>query len=574
MPSNNQRWKPIKLSAKVFGHISQGLYRTPAGAIKELISNAFDADSPIVKIHTGFPRFDFFSCEDSGKGLSREEFDRLMEEGIGTSFKRNPVSELTPISKRNVIGRLGIGLLSIAQICTEFDLISHHQGSGKAFKVTLRFPPYTKQEIDKVAKGKKKTLIKGGEYKIVDVEYNPKASGVKIYTTHLRESFRKRMRNLERYGNYRKFKSHGPYKSFDSFLAAIYDDPDDVKSLSGVSEYDQLIFGLALAPPLPYFNHASNVMLQVPSFSEYQQRLEGNQFDLMVDNMSLRRPLKLPSNREKTKAADCDLTRTVSKEFELTDGSYQERVTVERHDFSVKNSDVKFSGYPVAYFNKNVGGRPLRFTGYLFQQTGRIYPREIQGVLVRIRDVAIGTYDAGFMNYPYQEGPRYSMVSCELIAEEGFEDALNIDRDSFNGLDSHYLRMQAYLYSLLHTVIFPETWREEKTRNKARKTSQKRDRRKDFLQIIKSSSGRGFVRVERVERPEESESPVEFEINKRTILVNVAHPLMHKILRRRKYEDLAEEIAIAFERVMTEGSVKKKRESFYDLLAGILNNQP
>src|SRR2546421_393038 len=65
MPGGNQDWEPIRLSAKGFGHISQGLYRRPAGAIKELISNAFDADAEPVKIHTGFPPY------------TRHEIDRL-----------------------------------------------------------------------------------------------------------------------------------------------------------------------------------------------------------------------------------------------------------------------------------------------------------------------------------------------------------------------------------------------------------------------------------------------------------------------------------------------------------------
>jgi len=71
-----EHWEPIFLSAKVFGHLSQGLYRTPAGAIKELISNSFDADASLVRIHTGFPRFETFSCEDDGTGMSEEEFLR------------------------------------------------------------------------------------------------------------------------------------------------------------------------------------------------------------------------------------------------------------------------------------------------------------------------------------------------------------------------------------------------------------------------------------------------------------------------------------------------------------------
>src|SRR5688572_19907919 len=122
----SESWQPIYLSAKVFGHLSQGLYRTPAGAIKELISNSFDADARLVKLHTGFPTFETFSCQDNGIGMSREEFLRLVNRGIGSSYKRSPTALYTDLG-RPVIGRLGLGILSLAQICTRFEIVSHHK---------------------------------------------------------------------------------------------------------------------------------------------------------------------------------------------------------------------------------------------------------------------------------------------------------------------------------------------------------------------------------------------------------------------------------------------------------------
>src|ERR1035437_11007851 len=106
-----ETWKPVKLAAKVIGHISQGMYRTPAGAVKELISNAYDAGASYAKIHTGFPRFDFFSCEDDGAGISSERFIELMNGAIGDSDKQT-ADRLTGKNRRPLIGRLGGGLLS------------------------------------------------------------------------------------------------------------------------------------------------------------------------------------------------------------------------------------------------------------------------------------------------------------------------------------------------------------------------------------------------------------------------------------------------------------------------------
>ena len=264
MPANSG-WTKIELSAKVFGHISQGLYRTPAGAIKELISNAYDAGAENVKIHTGFPAFRAFSCEDNGSGISLEQFEHLMKRGIGNSDKR--VADTYSVKyDRPVIGRLGLGLLSLAQICTEFDIISHHETSGKAFRATIRFPAYSREDIDRIIKEKEATkeqLVQHGEYLVETTPYQSDKSGVKIYTNHLRHGFVRRMKELGQYGNLKVFKKNGPYSDFDQFIAAIAS--LKTKSLFFMSHYDQLLFGLAIASPLLYVGSGrSTVLLNFP----------------------------------------------------------------------------------------------------------------------------------------------------------------------------------------------------------------------------------------------------------------------------------------------------------------------
>src|SRR2546423_1105756 len=78
----------IKVSSKTLGHISSGLYRSPAGAMKELISNAFDADAEWVHISLNPPSFDVVSISDNGTGISLDKFINLMEHQIGDSDKR------------------------------------------------------------------------------------------------------------------------------------------------------------------------------------------------------------------------------------------------------------------------------------------------------------------------------------------------------------------------------------------------------------------------------------------------------------------------------------------------------
>ena len=51
-------WESITVSNKVVGHISAGIYRSPGGALRELVGNAFDANDARVIITTNWPSFD------------------------------------------------------------------------------------------------------------------------------------------------------------------------------------------------------------------------------------------------------------------------------------------------------------------------------------------------------------------------------------------------------------------------------------------------------------------------------------------------------------------------------------
>jgi hypothetical protein len=569
--SEGPDWKDLKLSARVFGHISQGLYRTPAGAIKELISNAFDADADLVKINTGFPRFDLFSCADNGRGLSISEFKRLMDKGLGTSDKHSHPNKRTPKHKRLMIGRLGIGLLSLAQICTEFDLISHHPKTKKAFKITLQFPAYTREVIDKTSMNDF-GFVEGGRYLFEELKYDQAAAGVKIFTTKLRDSFRARMSDLKRYRNSVVAGTEASYSDFGHFLDGIYSAKNLPKALSMVSDYDQLIFGLGLIPALPYAAGDHNIMLSIPSVRKYQQRLLANDFKIIVDGMELLRPVRLPSDKLHRSAQNCRVGKGRKLTFDLEDGVHEEQVVVTRYPLNVVRSEERFSAYEFEYICSEVAGRPLRFWGYLFQQTSRIFPRELQGIIVRIRDVAIGTYDNSMMSYPTAEGPRYSMISGELVVQEGFEDALNIDRDSFNSLHPHYLRVQSYLHGMLHSHVFSEAWEEEKNRNRKRRDVDRRARAREFAQLVEANTNGQFKKIQTRESSGEFlNPPVEFSPKQKSVIVTTNHPLLRDALKKRKHEELVKQLAIAFERALQEKGTDKARVVFYKLLSQVFD---
>lgn len=112
---------------RVFARITDGIYREPASALRELIANAYDADATEVRISTDAPRFSRMVIRDNGHGLTEEALVHVICH-IGGSLKRSAKgtddkfnvtsasdSNLSPAGRR-LIGKLGIGLFSVSQL--------------------------------------------------------------------------------------------------------------------------------------------------------------------------------------------------------------------------------------------------------------------------------------------------------------------------------------------------------------------------------------------------------------------------------------------------------------------------
>jgi hypothetical protein len=572
-------WMPVKLAAKVIGHISQGMYRTPAGAIKELISNAYDAGASYAKIHTGFPRFSTFSCEDDGSGISKAKFVQLMDGGIGASDK---ISSSSSIGKngRPIIGRLGVGLLSLAQICSRFSIRSFNESTKTAFEAEIKFPPYSRQELDRLiaeSQDDPDKAVEHGEYRCADVPYVTGRHGIIVTTTALRDGFRKTMGNLRAYSHRRFFKSSASYPTFDRFLQAITD--PQLKSLYFASQYDQLLFGLALAAPIPYPESGvrgkdlDTVVTKIPQIGALQDDLERYAFRVEVDNLELRRPVLLPSTGDRVKSVDCVIPEKPKKvTFTLTDGSHSEDVTVDWYRIGVRGRDEHFQVFFFDY-SHNVNGYPLEFSGYMFLQTTRVFPKECQGILIRVRNVAIGQYDVNVMTYPFAEGPRFSMLSSEVFVRSGLDDALKVDRDGFNTLDPQYIRLQSFIHSILHTHIFPTSWGEEKSRNKQRREDRDKASISTFGERLEKTTNRAFTKIEIVPKSDSrpATKPVRLDRVTKAVRIYESNLEAKTLLGRKKHHGTAARVIAAFEVANQHNSAKKRREIFYKLIEDIFN---
>lgn len=110
----------FKFSLEVLNHLGRGLYRSFATVVAEAISNAWDAEATVVNIHI---EKDKLTVSDNGKGMSEKDFQgRFLE--VGYSRRENPEN----VSKRNVIGRKGIGKLAMLSISDSITIISKKNG--------------------------------------------------------------------------------------------------------------------------------------------------------------------------------------------------------------------------------------------------------------------------------------------------------------------------------------------------------------------------------------------------------------------------------------------------------------
>jgi len=96
----------------------------------------------------------------------------------------------------------------------------------------------------------------------------------------------------------------------------------------------------------------------------------------------------------------------------------------------------------------NEGG--LHVLGYILPRREIVYPAELRGLSIRVRNVAIG--DASFLGWEHiLSGPRkaaLSQISGELVVIKGLEaaDAINPGRESFYEENAHYRILRRVLF--------------------------------------------------------------------------------------------------------------------------------
>ena len=483
---------PIRVSKKILADVSSGIYRTPANALKEVVSNAFDAGAHRVYISTNAPYFDTFTCEDDGEGMTASEFQKIMQR-IGSSGKRAE-GTISLKTNRPIIGKIGIGLLAVAQICNKFAVISKKKGSSTYFHARVDLKQF--EDVEKENSYKKGMGdIDLGNYEIEEElkdEVGKDRHYTKIIMEEIKEGFSTKLVEEKTTANFTIARKASKSQNFDDFVNSI-----KREKFNEISQYDQLIWELGLLCPVEYVGDGPLPDNKI--IIREIQRLKSYNFKVLVDGFEIRKPMIFPTNEV----------------------------------LKINNEDFKIYSY--ISFNKEVDRSKLSFSGYLFHQRTRIQPAELQGILIRIKEVGVGSYDRTFMHYPKAEGPMFGQLSGEIFVDEGLEEALNIDRNSFNETHKHFLKLQEFLWEYLggEDGVFKDIRLRSKKRQERVHTAESESELGRFIKAIEELDGI-FIKIERQEKVKDV--PYTFDKRRNTLIMH-SHPFWARSRKERLMQE-------------------------------------
>lgn len=505
----------LVVSSKVLGHISEGLYRGPGGVLKELISNAFDANARTVWISTGRPTFDVVSIRDDGDGMDLQDFLRLVKGGIGDSTKRSNGIRLK--NQREVIGRLGIGLLGVAQISHEFSIVSHSRSSETAFEATIWMQDFRSNNLDTTTESNYSV----GGYEVEEVDYDTALAGLTITAVDPTEGFRQQLSEDE------------PTPLQPNFRDFISISREKAKLATG-SWYHRMIWQVASLAPIEYLPD-SQVITPDDAMTAIASQISAFDFSVLVDGVKMFKPISV-------------------------DGPVINVPVGERAD-----GEGPFH-FPMV-LHKEIWGSTLSIGGYLYGSAGTaLHPDDMRGVLIRLKHVGIGQYDKSFLEYRSAEGPRFAWLTGELYVRHGLEDALTVARDGFDIGHPHYVALRNWLHEELRSRVFPTLIRGIRARRIGRETERSSARTTAFIKSISDFAG---TPLEVVNIADPGASPIEINHTEGTVKINelAAWP------RGKRRRETAQNLSVIFELVQQSyhAHPKDRITKFIDLTEQLLS---
>lgn len=489
----------LRTDERVLARITDGIYRQPASAIRELIANAYDADATEVHIQTDAPRFNSITVRDNGRGLSKKALAHVIHH-IGGSPKRTQIgAELDVVDENNpylskdgrrLIGKIGIGLFSVAQLTNHFQIIS--KVKGEPFRRVADVVLTTHREDELAKKGSKQDFetgsvniwsvpakdidVQGTEVILIDLRQqakdilssrqrwqamqsvteddddNPANLVPPLY--HIGELDFKGGDVIDKKANLPWTNEDAPRARFDKLVQAVKDgegnsatNPELDKVLDN---YLNMIWTLSLSAPLDYIaGHPFEAKANdgIPVFE--------------LSNQSRGQAVEISLKGKQTVAACLGLEsmqRGTASKFDVYIDGIQLFRPISIMGMPTTAHAIKtpllFAGKCEPNLDRipeEFRGGSLAFEAY-FLWAPKIIPKEHNGIVIRINDASGTLFDETFLNYQVSEQTRLRQITAEIFVTSGLDAALNIDRESFNYSHPHYQYLTKWVHGALRQL--------------------------------------------------------------------------------------------------------------------------
>lgn len=133
--------KKITVDKRIVSLLSVSTYDSFPRALKELITNSYDADAYKVEISID-PENEIITVYDDGKGMSEEDFEFY----IRIAGKTREKGKLYTRLQRRIIGQFGVGFLAIFPFFKNYTIESKKTGSGQALYANIPLHKYFKED--------------------------------------------------------------------------------------------------------------------------------------------------------------------------------------------------------------------------------------------------------------------------------------------------------------------------------------------------------------------------------------------------------------------------------------------
>lgn len=384
----------IRVASRIVDYLSSGLYNSPAACIKELVNNSYDADATRVDVLLK-PDAERIIIADDGIGMTRKEFEQHFER-VSESHKRDSGDKTA--SGRAKIGRIGIGFIAANELCDVMEIVSTKTGSTELLRVDVNFDemrqdPSERRSEDGVS------YVKGDYTGTIE-----RARRSEHYTNVLLKQVRENTHSILAGATPRAHVA-GRTSIYGRTPKFIRDAIANASDWGDFDEYSQTMLQVGLNVPVRYlpdwFPREHHEVL-----GRLERRLAALKFDVFCDGTDLRKPVVLSGNGG-------TLLRPLK-----------------------------------------IRGTEVNADGYLFIQHGVLRPQWLNGVLIRIRNAAVGEYDSSFMSFRSSEQTLFQRwTSCEVWADDRLEDALNIDRRTLRITHPAYVQLQEAFHEQLSSFL-------------------------------------------------------------------------------------------------------------------------